>query len=83
MLMNVGIDAVFGAVPFIGDLFDAAWKANARNFALLELHAYEHRPPSAGDWVFVLVIITVLVALTALPFLVLVWFLSWLRLNWL
>jgi hypothetical protein len=35
MLVNVGIEAVAGAVPVLGDLFDAAFKANARNVALL------------------------------------------------
>ncbi|HZG43381.1 MAG TPA: DUF4112 domain-containing protein [Longimicrobium sp.] len=35
MLLNVGIEAVAGAVPVLGDLFDAAFKANARNVALL------------------------------------------------
>lgn len=38
MLANVGIDAVVGAVPLAGDLFDAAWRANTRNTALLERH---------------------------------------------
>lgn len=36
MLLNVGVEAVAGAVPVLGDLFDAAWKANARNVALLK-----------------------------------------------
>lgn len=35
MLLNVGIEALFGAVPVLGDLFDAAFKANARNVAIL------------------------------------------------
>jgi hypothetical protein len=35
MLVNVGVEAVAGAVPVLGDLFDAAFKANARNVALL------------------------------------------------
>jgi hypothetical protein len=38
MLANVGIDAVVGSVPLAGDLFDAAWRANTRNAALLERH---------------------------------------------
>jgi hypothetical protein len=38
MLMNVGIDTLVGAVPALGDLFDAAWKANVRNVVLLERH---------------------------------------------
>lgn len=35
MLLNVGVEALVGAVPFLGDLFDAWFKANARNVALL------------------------------------------------
>jgi hypothetical protein len=35
MLLNVGVEALFGAVPILGDLFDAAFKANARNVAIL------------------------------------------------
>jgi len=35
MLLNVGIEALFGVVPLAGDLFDAAFKANARNVAIL------------------------------------------------
>lgn len=42
MAANVGIETVVGAVPFVGDLFDAAWKANARNVALLD--TYLERP---------------------------------------
>ena len=35
MVMNVGVETVVGSIPFLGDLFDAGWKANARNIALL------------------------------------------------
>jgi uncharacterized protein DUF4112 len=38
MIANVGIDTVIGWVPLLGDLFDVGWKANNRNFALLEQH---------------------------------------------
>ncbi|HET7190257.1 MAG TPA: DUF4112 domain-containing protein [Gemmatimonadaceae bacterium] len=38
MLGNVVIDTVGGTVPVIGDLFDAGWKSNSRNLALLERH---------------------------------------------
>lgn len=38
MLGNVGIDTLVGVVPAIGDLFDAAWKANTKNVVLLEGH---------------------------------------------
>ncbi|WP_101294221.1 DUF4112 domain-containing protein [Halegenticoccus soli] len=36
MLFNLSVDAIVGAIPVVGDAFDAAWKANARNVALLE-----------------------------------------------
>ena len=38
MLGNVVIDTVAGTVPLVGDLFDAGWKSNTRNLALLERH---------------------------------------------
>ena len=33
---NVLVETIFGAVPVLGDLFDFAWQANARNVALIE-----------------------------------------------
>ena len=36
MLANVAFDGVVGAVPVAGDLFDAYFKANLKNLALLE-----------------------------------------------
>jgi hypothetical protein len=35
MLINAGIDSTFGLVPFLGDLFDVAFKANRRNAQVL------------------------------------------------
>ena len=36
MLANVAIETIIGSVPILGDAFDIAWKANRRNFALLQ-----------------------------------------------
>ena len=38
MGVNVAVEAVFGSVPVFGDVFDAAWQANQRNFVLVEKH---------------------------------------------
>src|SRR5688500_12871224 len=35
MALNIAIDAVVGAVPLLGDLFDVYWKVNLRNAELL------------------------------------------------
>jgi len=36
LVLNIAVDAIVGAVPFLGDLFDFAFRANVRNLALLE-----------------------------------------------
>src|SRR5690606_13371530 len=46
MAGNIGLEAVIGTVPVLGDLFDAGWKANVRNVRLIEAHAAE--PAGAG-----------------------------------
>ncbi len=38
MIANLGADLVIGAIPFIGDLFDVAWRANRKNLRLLQKH---------------------------------------------
>jgi len=72
MLLNVGIDTLVGFVPVGGDLFDFAWKANDKNLALLEHHAFEEHSPLPGDWLFAGAMVTMLLALAAVPF-VLAW----------
>ena len=73
MLLNVAIDLVVGAIPFLGDVADVFWKSNSRNFALLETHAYEVRPPSRGDWLFVTAVIATILGVALVPLLVLYW----------
>lgn len=77
MIVNAGIDALVGAVPFFGDLFDFGWKANEWNLALLERHAYEERHAAVGDWMFVVAMIALMVAIAALPFILAAWLISW------
>ncbi|HYF39843.1 MAG TPA: DUF4112 domain-containing protein [Gemmatimonadales bacterium] len=36
MMGNLALDTIVGEIPLLGDLFDAGWKANTRNLALLE-----------------------------------------------
>ena len=43
MTANVGVDALVGAIPFAGDFFDAAFRANRRNVRLLKRHLEEQR----------------------------------------
>jgi Domain of unknown function (DUF4112) len=54
---NVALDAVVGAVPVIGDIFDFAWKANLRNVALLERHLANPGHAKRADRSFVLLVL--------------------------
>lgn len=54
MLVNVGIEALAGAVPFFGDLFDIAFKANRRNYQLLKNHLSQPDLHKRKDWLFLL-----------------------------
>ena len=35
MIANIGFDWLFGNIPLLGDLFDAFWKANTKNYNML------------------------------------------------
>jgi hypothetical protein len=37
MVLNIAIEALIGLIPILGDVFDATFKANARNVRLLTL----------------------------------------------
>jgi len=39
MAFNVAVEGVIGIVPLLGDVFDAAWKANQKNVRLLTIEA--------------------------------------------
>lgn len=75
MLFNLAVDATVGSIPVVGDAFDAVWKANARNVALLESRL--DRPASGADRRFLagvfVVLVVGLLALSAATLLALAW----------
>ena len=73
MVVNVLVDAVVGAIPLVGDLFDLGWKANAWNLALLERHALPGRPPTSSDWLVVILCSLAVVLVALVPILLLTW----------
>lgn len=44
MIFNIALEATVGSVPLVGDLFDAYYKSNIRNLALLEQHLQVAEP---------------------------------------
>jgi hypothetical protein len=72
MLVNTGLDMLAGTVPLVGDLFDAGYKANLRNMALLERHAQRNVAPDRSDYAFVTVALVILLLLAIVPILILI-----------
>jgi hypothetical protein len=74
MTGNVLIETFIGAIPFAGDLFDAAYKSNTRNLALLE--RYELDPIGSrrsSRWFvlgFALMMILLVAVVIAVPVLI-------------
>lgn len=66
MMSNVMIETVIGAIPFAGDLFDAAFKANSRNLALLARYQLDPVGSRRGSRLFVAGFFLLLALLVAL-----------------
>ena len=76
MTVNIALDMLAGAVPLLGDLFDAGYKANLRNLALLERHATPGVPPQRSDYVVVAACIAIILALASILILLSIWIIS-------
>ncbi len=73
MLVNVALEVIIGAVPFLGDMFDIAWKANRRNYALLTRQMHQPRRHTWRDWVFLLSLTALAAAILVVPLVALFW----------
>lgn len=73
MILNIGIDVLLGAVPFVGDVFDIFWRSNRRNLALIDKHAGAKEKASVGDYLVVGLGILLALAAIALPFVMIYW----------
>ena len=76
MVVNIAIEIFVGTVPFFGDAFDIAWKANRRNYKLLSSSLATTPRSTATDWVFFAVIGLGVLALCMIPFVLMAWLIS-------
>jgi hypothetical protein len=74
MTLNVLIEGAVGAVPFAGDLFDAAFKANQRNVKLLTDWMAQPKKEARAGWLFLAGMLAAIVGVLALA-IVLAWLL--------
>lgn len=61
MVSNIALESAVGTIPVFGDLFDAAWKANTKNFELLETHLNIHQEAEKKNYWFIVLLIAGLV----------------------
>jgi hypothetical protein len=78
MALNVAVEGVVGMVPFLGDVFDAGWKANQRNVRLLDQWLSEPRRAQRSSRLLVAGLVLGLAALVALGATT-----AWLAAKWL
>src|SRR6266568_48529 len=76
MATNLGIGVLVGSVPLLGDIFDIIWKANRRNYQLLQRHLGEPRRHTWKDWAFLLLLFGAMALVFAIPLALTVWLLA-------
>lgn len=77
MLGNILLDTLVGSIPILGDLFDLSFRANRRNYKLLQEHYQEGKHGGSA----IPVILAVVFALLLMSFLVI--FVAFQAMNWL
>ena len=76
--MNASVDALVGAIPLLGDLWDAGFASHRRNLAILEHWLAEpHIAARRSKWVLVGAIVALIITLLA-AFALAVWSVIWL-----
>ena len=66
MVFNTLFDLVMGLIPLLGDLFDFAYKSNARNVALMREYINDPDAPTERHWMFLVGVVLVIVGVLAL-----------------
>jgi hypothetical protein len=78
MMINIGVEVVIGSIPVFGDIFDIAWKANRRNYALMTRHLHQPHVHTWKDYAFLASLLVGVLAILAAPVIVLLIILIWL-----
>jgi hypothetical protein len=74
MVVNIAIEVLVGMVPVLGNFFDIGWRANRRNYHLLERTLLTGRRDTWRDWLFMGLLSLGLMAMALLPVIVFLYF---------
>jgi hypothetical protein len=70
MIFNIVVDAALGAIPFVGDIFDFANKANMKNMRLMRRYYTEGRYRGSAWKVIIPVVIVLFLVLAGIIWLI-------------
>ena len=70
MVFNILLDAIVGAIPLLGDIFDVAFKANMRNMRLMKEYYQEGRHKGSAWKLIIPVLIILLLVIVGIIWLV-------------
>lgn len=65
MVLNSTLDAIIGAVPIVGTVFDVFYRSNDRNLKLLKEHYFEGKHQGSGNGLLYTVIICAIILIAA------------------
>lgn len=65
MTLNILLDAIFGAIPVIGQIFDFFFKANSRNIKLMREHYLENKHQGSGKGIIIWTVIIIVILLSS------------------
>jgi hypothetical protein len=69
MIGNIAIDALVGAIPILGNIFDFFFKANNRNVRLLKSHYQEGKHQGSGKGIIIISLVVLLLLLAGIIYL--------------
>lgn len=64
MTLNILLDAIIGAIPVIGQIFDFFFKANSRNIKLMREHYLENKHQGSGKGIVLWTVIIIVILLS-------------------
>jgi hypothetical protein len=64
MILNIIVDALFGSIPVLGDIFDIGFKANQKNMQLMRAHYTEGRH-RGGAWKVIIPVLLLVLCMVA------------------
>jgi hypothetical protein len=65
MVLNSTLDAIIGAIPGVGTIFDVFYRSNDRNVRLLKEHYHEGKHQGSGNGILLVIVVASVLVIAA------------------